>query len=125
MHPSDASPSVSPMPDLAPMIHRQRLVVEGTPARPLGRDEIAAYLDRLGSEIDMTVLAEPVTHRSERYGWAGWVHWETSGAHLYAWEQPLLFFSVDIYSCKPFEPLDVVRFTQSHLGATEVVARSI
>ena len=36
-------------------------------------------------------LLEPVTHRSDRYGWAGWIHWETSGAHFYAWEQPRLF----------------------------------
>ena len=36
----------------------------------------------------MTLLIDPVTHRSDRYGWAGWVHWETSGAHFYAWEVP-------------------------------------
>ena len=36
----------------------------------------------------MNVLLDPVTHRSDRYGWAGWVHWEASGAHFYAWEQP-------------------------------------
>jgi S-adenosylmethionine decarboxylase len=107
------------------MIHRQRLVVEGTMVRPLDATTIAGYLAELGREIDMTVLAEPVTHRSDRYGWAGWVHWETSGAHLYAWEQPLLFFSVDIYSCKPFEPRDVVRFTTTYLSATEIVARTI
>jgi hypothetical protein len=112
------------MPDLAPMIHRQRLVVEGTMSHPIGSGEIRDYLRELGAVIDMTVLTEPVTHRSARYGWAGWVHWETSGAHLYAWEQPLLFFSVDIYTCKPFDPLDVVRFTGPYFDATEVVARS-
>ena len=125
MHTPDAPPSASSVPDLAPMIHRQRLVVEGTMDRPLDATVIAGYLSELGREIDMTVLTEPVTHRSERYGWAGWVHWETSGAHLYAWEQPVLFFSVDIYSCKPFEPQEVVRFTSSYLGATAIVARAI
>lgn len=114
-----------PMTDLAPMIHRQRLVVEGIPPRPLGPDDITGYLAALGSAIDMVVLTDPVTHRSERYGWAGWVHWETSGAHFYAWEQPLLFFSVDVYSCKPFDPRDVVELTETYLGATPVVARSI
>ena len=29
-------------------------------------------------------------------GWAGWIHWETSGAHFYAWDTPRPFFSVDI-----------------------------
>jgi hypothetical protein len=121
----DASPSAPSVPDLAPMIHRQRLVVEGTMSRPIDAPTIAGYLAALGREIDMTVLMEPVTHRSDRYGWAGWVHWEASGAHLYAWEQPLLFFSVDIYSCKTFDPLDVVSFTESFLGATQIVSRSI
>jgi S-adenosylmethionine decarboxylase len=113
------------MPDLAPMIHRQRLVVEATMPRPIDDGMIRGYLTELGSLIDMTVLAEPTTHRSERYGWAGWVHWETSGAHLYAWEQPLLFLSVDLYSCKPFDPLDVVRLTETFFNASPVVARSI
>ena len=43
--------------------------------------------------------------KANQFGWAGWVHWETSGVHLYAWEQPMLFFSVDIYTCKAFDPV--------------------
>jgi S-adenosylmethionine decarboxylase len=125
MHTPGPEPFASPMPDLAPMIHRQRLVVEGTVTAPIGDETIRGCLRDLGEVIDMTVLAEPVTHRSPQYGWAGWVHWETSGAHFYAWDQPLLFFSVDIYSCKPFDPLDVVRFMQAYLDTAQVVARSI
>jgi hypothetical protein len=118
-------PVSTAVPDLAPMIHRQRMVVEGTPEAPIGRSTIIDYLTGLGQAIDMTVLAAPVTHRSERFGWAGWVHWETSGAHFYAWEQPVLFFSVDIYTCKPFDPRAVVRFTESHLSTVQLVARSL
>jgi hypothetical protein len=125
MHDPARSPLAAPMPDLAPTIHRQRLIVEGTMDRPIGQRTICGYLHDLGALIDMTVLAEPVTHRSARYGWAGWVHWETSGAHLYAWDRPQLFFSVDVYSCKPFEPVSVVRFTDERLRARRVVARSV
>jgi S-adenosylmethionine decarboxylase len=117
-------PQVSPTPDLAPMIHRQRLVLEGTMRRPIDDAMIRDYLRRLGTVTDMVVLTEPVTHQSPLYGWAGWVHWETSGAHFYAWEQPLLFFSVDIYTCKAFDPVTVIRFTQEYFEATQVVARS-
>jgi hypothetical protein len=117
-------PHVSPTPDLAPMIHRQRLVVEGTMRRPIDDAMIRDYLSKLGAVTDMVVLTEPVTHQSPLYGWAGWVHWETSGAHFYAWEQPLLFFSVDIYTCKAFDPIQVVRFTQDFFDATQVVARA-
>jgi S-adenosylmethionine decarboxylase len=111
------------MPDLAPAILRQRLVVEGVPRAPIGGDEVCAYLARLSRVCGMVTIAEPVTHRSERYGWAGWIHWETSGAHFYAWEQPQLFFSVDVYTCKAFVVADVVEFTRSFFDAAPIVAK--
>jgi hypothetical protein len=115
--------TAGPLPDLAPMILRQRLVIEGIPARPITAEQIRCYLIRLGEVCDMVVLAEPVTHRSDRFGWAGWVHWETSGTHLYAWERPLLFFSVDIYTCKAFDPARAVDFTADFFSATTIVAK--
>jgi len=116
--------SLSPeqMPDLAPMIYRQRLFVEGTCPEPIADDAIRAYLGQLSTLCDMRTLMEPVTHRSDRYGWAGWVHWDASGAHFYAWERPLLFFSVDIYTCKRFDAGRVVDFTADFFDARDVVA---
>lgn len=111
------------MPDLAPMIHRQRLVIEGTCPKPITAEEITQYLSELSVVTDMVTLIEPVTHRSDMYGWAGWIHWETSGAHFYAWEQPLLFFSVDIYTCKAFDPMAAVQFTRRFFDAETVVAK--
>lgn len=73
----------------------------------------------------MVELLEPVTHRSDIYGWAGWIHWETSGAHFYAWEQPVLFFSVDIYTCKEFNPSTAVVFTKNFFNAGEVVSKDV
>jgi hypothetical protein len=113
-----------PMIDLAPEILRQRLVVEGTCRRPIDAESIVTYLRRLSDVTDMITLIDPVTHRSPLYGWAGWIHWETSGAHFYAWEQPRLFFSVDIYTCKAFDPEDVVRFTAEFFDTLEISARS-
>lgn len=114
-----------PWTDLAPEIFRQRLVVEGVPAAPLDRQQVSDYLRALGEVTDMVVLADPVTHRSDRYGWAGWVHWETSGAHLYAWDTPRLFFSVDVYTCKPFEPQAVIDFTAEVFAASSITARTV
>jgi len=111
-----------PPPDLAPDIFRQRLVVEGSCRQPIDGVQIADYLRRLSEVCGMRTLIEPVTHHSERYGWAGWIHWETSGAHFYAWEQPTLFFSVDIYACRRFEPGEVVEFTRQFFDPTDVVA---
>ena len=112
------------MPDLAPMIFRQRLVVEGRCTRAVTDTAIRAYLDGLSSVCEMTTLLEPVTHRSDLYGWAGWIHWENSGAHFYAWEKPILFFSADIYTCKHFDPDKVVAFTTEFFDADPVTART-
>ena len=110
------------MRDLAPDIVRQRLVVEGTMTAPVTDEQIVDYLTALGPVIEMRVLTEPVTHESPLYGWAGWVHWETSGAHFYAWDQPVLFFSVDVYACRSFDPAVVVDFTREFFTATDVVS---
>jgi hypothetical protein len=110
--------------DLAPDILRQRLVIEGVPARPVDDDQIRDYLSALSREVDMVQLIEPVTHRSDLYGWAGWIHWETSGAHFYAWEQPRLFFSVDVYTCKAFDVDTAVAFTRDYFSADPFVAKS-
>jgi hypothetical protein len=111
--------------DLAPGIHRQRLVVEGIPAESIGARQIRNYLCRLSDLCGMVALIEPVTHRSDRFGWAGWIHWETSGAHFYAWDQPQLFFSVDIYACKAFDAAAVVEFTARCFDTSEIVAKGL
>jgi S-adenosylmethionine decarboxylase len=111
-------------PDLAPPLHRQRLVIEGYPPVPITADQIERYLRVLSVVCGMERLNEPVTHRSRKYGWAGWVHWEASGTHLYAWEDPLLFFSVDIYTCAEFDNVKVAEFTSAFFAAKEVVAKS-
>jgi hypothetical protein len=110
--------------DLAPDIHRQRLVVEGLVTSPISAEDIVCYLKDVGRLTGMRVLTEPVTHRSPLYGWAGWVHWETSGAHFYAWDTPRRFFSVDIYTCKAFDADEVADFTSRYFRATEMVSRA-
>ena len=106
--------------DLAPTIYRQRLVIEAYPKAAITDQQIKKYLTGLSMVTKMVQLIEPVTHRSDMYGWAGWIHWETSGAHFYAWEQPLLFFSVDIYTCKQFDPLVAVEYTKQFFDSTTI-----
>jgi S-adenosylmethionine decarboxylase len=110
--------------DLAPQVLRQRLVVEGYPIDPITDSAIKDFLAKLSDLIGMRTLIEPVTHRSDLYGWAGWIHWETSGAHFYAWERPLLFFSVDIYSCKAFDVAAALEFTRRYFAATKLTGKS-
>lgn len=135
------------LPDLAPTIHRQRLVVEGTCEGVITRDMIVTYLQGLSEVAQMVTLLPPVTHRSPLYGLAGWIHWETSGTHFYAWdpgtwssvprgfEGPARpspgdvavthsFFSVDVYTCKAFEPETVVAYTEEYFRADQIVAKA-
>lgn len=111
-------------PDLAPGILRQRLVIEGLPATPVSAQQIVGYLKDLSDVCGMITLIEPVTHRSEAFGWAGWIHWESSGAHFYAWDAPWPFFSVDIYTCKAFDPEQLLTFTSGYFDASRVVGKS-
>jgi len=106
--------------DLAPEIYRQRAVIEGYPNQPLTASEIKAYLSNLSDVLKMKTLIEPVTHRSPTYGEAAWIHWESSGAHFYAWDQPRLFFSVDIYTCKEFDVKDAVDFTKKFFSVEKL-----
>lgn len=109
--------------DLAPEICRQRMVIEGYPRAAILDEDVRDYLERLSRVLDMKSLLKPVTHRSDLYGWAGWIHWETSGAHFYAWEQPRLFFSVDIYTCKAFDTTAAEAFTKEYFGAETMTCK--
>lgn len=108
------------MRDLAPEIYRQRAVIEGYPKETLTAEQIKEYLKKLSDVLDMITLIEPVTHRSDLYGEAAWIHWETSGAHFYAWDVPKLFFSVDIYTCKAFKIEDAVKLTEEFFDVTDI-----
>lgn len=108
------------MKDLAPEIYRQRAVIEGSPHHELKAQEIKDYLKGLSLVLHMKTLIEPMTHRSPTYGEAAWIHWESSGAHFYAWDYPRLFFSVDIYTCKPFDVYDAVNYTKEFFNVSHV-----
>jgi S-adenosylmethionine decarboxylase len=109
--------------NLAPEICRQRLVVEGLCHQSIDAESIRGFLSQLSTTIDMVALMEPVTHQSPQYGWAGWIHWETSGAHFYAWNVPRLFFSVDVYACKSFSVDAVVELAKEWFNTTDVLSK--
>jgi len=111
--------------DLAPEIFRQRMVIEGYPSATITAEQIKNYLSGLSEVLSMTALCRPVTDRSDKFGWAGWIHWEESGAHVYAWEQPRLFLSVDIYTCSPFDEQAALKYTADFFQTAEIVGRAV
>ncbi len=111
--------------ELAPNITRQRLVIEGNAPEKIDDEKIKDYLSSLSYALGMKTLSRPVTHRSDKYGWAGWIHWESSGAHFYAWDEPEVFFSVDIYTCKTFDVQAAVDFTREYFKSEKIVFKEV
>jgi S-adenosylmethionine decarboxylase len=102
------------MKDLAPDVVRQRMVIEGTLKHPFTGEEMTSYCEKITEVLDMTPVTAPMCNYHAHYGWCAYMHWKESGLHLYSWDKHVPpFFSVDIYTCKIFNELDVVEFTKS------------
>lgn len=108
--------------NLAPAIHRQRMVIEFRCPRHVREDDIAPYFTGLAQELGMQVL-DIFTSHAPGCGWAGMVHWDFSGAALMAWDEPDGgFVTVDMHSCKPFPYEAAVGYTGKFFCATALEA---
>ncbi len=103
--------------DLAPDICRQRMVLEGTLHNAFGPWEQKIYCKEISVVLDMTPVDEPKTSFAEEYGWCCFMHWKESGMHIYSWDHKRpKFFSIDIYTCKKFDPQHVINYTREFFG---------
>ena len=99
--------------DLAPEIRRQRVIVEGTLHNAFNPVDMVRYCHEVSIVLDMTPVSKPKTDFAEEYGQCCFMHWKESGMHIYSWDNiKPKFFSIDIYTCKTFDPWDVVRYTE-------------
>ena len=99
--------------DLAPDICRQRLVIEGTLRRVFLPEDMTRYCHEITKILNMTEVTTPVCNYDSHYGWCAYTHWKESGMHIYAWDNRTpKFFSIDIYTCKDFDPMDAIRYTK-------------
>ena len=111
--------------NLAPDLVRQRLMIEGTTERIVEPEQISSYLLALADVTKMEVLQGPHTGNAHEMGYSGWIHWKTSGSHFYSYPGTPALFTVDIYTCKPFSPEEVVEFTRKYFNAIEIVWKEI
>ena len=103
--------------DLAPDICRQRLIVEGTLHNIFTPEAMTAYAKEISKVLNMELITSPVLNHEPKYGSCAFVHWKESGMHIYTWDNRVpSFFSVDIYTCKEFNPLDAVGYTEEFFG---------
>lgn len=103
--------------DLAPDICRQRIVIEGTLHSPFSPEQMTEYCADVTKVLNMTAVTAPVCNYDAQYGWCAYMHWKESGMHIYAWDdRKPPFFSIDIYTCKSFDPWDAARYTEEFFG---------
>ncbi|MFP3984791.1 MAG: S-adenosylmethionine decarboxylase [Candidatus Bathyarchaeia archaeon] len=99
------------MKNLEPEIYRERLVVEGYYDVYLDEVFLEHFLKELGETIGMKLIAGPYIFSPDKFselhhGLGGFVAWAESGAAFYSWNSHR-FFTLDVYSCKPFH-IDLV-----------------
>ena len=103
--------------DLAPDICRQRLIIEGTLHNVFLPEDMTTYAKELSSVLNMELITSPILNYEQKYGLCAFIHWKESGMHIYAWDNRTpKFFSVDIYTCKAFDPEDALRYTEEFFG---------
>ena len=103
--------------DLAADICRQRLIIEGTLHNVFLPEDMTRYCNGITKVLNMTAVTAPICNHDPQYGWCSYMHWKESGMHIYAWDHRIPpFFSIDIYTCTAFEPMDAVRFTEEFFG---------
>ena len=103
--------------NLAPEILRQRVMIEATTKTLVGPEQIEGYLTQLADVSGMEVLRGPESSSAHELGFGGWIHWKTSGCHVYSYpaigtSPPLV--TIDTYTCKPFSVPEVVEFTKRY-----------
>lgn len=105
------------MRDLAPDVYRQRMIIEGTLSDAPHPRLMKRILSGLCDTLNMVALTKPVVNNCEEYGWCAYMHWKTSGVHMYVWEhRDPCFFSIDIYTCKEFKPEDAENYVKEFFG---------
>lgn len=116
------------MREIAKDIFRQRLIIEGETRRQIVPNEIEELLVKLCDDLNMVKLTDPTLSFCDEYGWCGHMHWVTSGVHMYTWaNRTPPFFSIDIYTCKPFSARDAVDTVCNFLGdnLTQIVWKDV
>lgn len=111
--------------NLAPNLLRQRVIIEGTTEKIVKPDKIKAYLFALSKVAKMKVLDDPFICTTHEMGYAGYIHWTTSGTHFYSYHTNPPLFTVDIYTCKGFSVKNTIDSTKGFLAPIKLVWKEI
>lgn len=78
----------------------------------------------------MRPLSPPFAYPAENMGYGGWIHWVTSGAHIYSYPAEVTggagnLLTIDAYTCKPFSVKKAVSFTKKYFKTKKIVWKEI
>ncbi len=113
------------MPQLAPEIFRQRLLLEGFYTVEMDADTVSTYLLGLAAHLGMRAYAEPIVHapgglgKAENQGYDAFLPLIDSGIAAYVWSAAR-FFSIVVYTCKAFDPAAAIDYTRAFFAAGTV-----
>lgn len=113
------------MTNLAENLVRQRVIIEGTTENIVEPEKITEYLDALAEVTGMEKLSGPYVYSAHEMGFGGWIHWKTSGAAFYSYPTDKPLFTVDCYTCKPFNSKEAAEFTKKFFNAIDVVWKEV
>jgi len=117
------------MRNLEPKIFRKRLIVEGFYDVNIDEKFVSDLLTGLSKRLGMKIIAGPLIFSPNKvsemhHGIGGFIAWTSSGVSFYTWDQHK-FFTLDIYSCVPFNTGEVVNFVRDKLKCREFVYQEI
>ena len=111
--------------NLAPDLVRQRVIIEATTPQIVTPNQMRSYLLKMAEVAEMQVLSGPYAYSAHEMGYGGWIHWKSSGAHIYSYPTDPPLLTVDIYTCKPFSVEKVVNYTGEYFDVIEIVWKEI
>jgi S-adenosylmethionine decarboxylase len=118
------------MKDLCPQIARQRLVIEGKYTSRKTPAQIRAFFRDLSEKLGMTIIHGPLIKdiaggfNQKHKGIECVLIWAESGASLYVWDK-FQFFTLDIYTCKSFDPKKAVAMAKEFFAADKLTWKSV
>jgi hypothetical protein len=112
------------VPELAPEITRQRLLVEGYYTGPVDQERVETYLRGVAAHLglrayDRAAIFSPGGEgRDENQGFDAFLPLIDSGISLYVWTSAR-FLAVVLFTCKAFDPDAALAFTREFFGLGE------
>jgi len=106
------------------------MIVEGLYTIDVKPAMLRKFMKDLSVKVGMTIIYGPIVKDLARKvnpfhgGLECVLIWAESGASVYTWEKEK-FFTLDIYTCKKFNPTIVVKFAKEFFAAKQIVSKNV